>query len=204
MIHNIVFDIGMVLADFRWKEYMLKDLGFSPEVMDVFAKRLVLSPLWDEFDLGIRPTDEIIAEMKKQLPEYPKERELFFSRIEDIAVSFPYSEAWIRDLKERGCAVYLLSNYPRRTYRIHEKKHFGFAALVDGKVVSGFERVSKPDPAIYRILLERYQLKAEECVFIDDRQVNIDTALSLGMQGIVFTSYEDAKNKLNALLQAVT
>lgn len=201
MIRNVVFDIGMVLADFRWKEYMLRDLGFTPEVMETFAERLVLDPIWDEFDLGVRPTEEIIAEMKEQLPEYPKERELFFSRIEDIAVSYPYSEAWIRELKERGFAVYLLSNYPRDVFRIHEKKHFGFAALVDGKVVSGFERVSKPDPAIYRILLERYGLRAEECVFLDDRKVNIDTALSLGMQGIVFTSYEDARGRLEELFK---
>ena len=201
MIRNIVFDIGMVLADFRWKEYMLRDLGFAPEVMETFAERLVLDPIWDEFDLGVRPTEEIIAEMKERLPEYPKERELFFSRIEDIAASYPYSEAWIRELKERGFAVYLLSNYPRDVFRIHEKKHFGFAALVDGKVVSGFERVSKPDPAIYRILLERYGLRAEECVFLDDRKVNIDTALSLGMQGIVFTSYEDARGRLEELFK---
>ncbi|MCR4640998.1 MAG: HAD family phosphatase [Lachnospiraceae bacterium] len=201
MIRNIVFDIGMVLADFRWKEYMLRDLGFAPEVMETFAERLVLDPIWDEFDLGVRPTEEIIAEMKEQLPEYPKERELFFSRIEDIAASYPYSEAWIRELKERGFAVYLLSNYPRDVFRIHEKKHFAFAALVDGKVVSGFERVSKPDLAIYRILLERYGLRAEECVFLDDRKVNIDTALSLGMQGIVFTSYEDARGRLEELFK---
>ncbi|MBR3524918.1 MAG: HAD family phosphatase [Lachnospiraceae bacterium] len=201
MIRNIVFDIGMVLADFRWKEYMLRDLGFAPEVMETFAERLVLDPIWDELDLGVRPTEEIIAEMKERLPEYPKERELFFSRIEDIAASYPYSEAWIRELKERGFAVYLLSNYPRDVFRIHEKKHFGFAALVDGKVVSGFERVSKPDPAIYRILLERYGLRAEECVFLDDRKVNIDTALSLGMQGIVFTSYEDARGRLEELFK---
>ncbi len=201
MIRNIVFDIGMVLADFRWKEYMLRDLGFAPEVMETFAKRLVLDPVWDEFDLGVRPTEEIITEMKERLPEYPKERELFFLHIEDIAASYPYSEPWIRELKERGYAVYLLSNYPRDVFRIHEKKHFGFAALVDGKVVSGFERLSKPDPAIYRVLLDRYALKAEECVFLDDRQVNIDTALSLGMQGIVFTSYEDARVRLEELLR---
>jgi putative hydrolase of the HAD superfamily len=201
MIRNIVFDIGMVLADFRWKEYMLRDLGFAPEVMETFVKRLVLDPVWDEFDLGVRPTEEIITEMKERLPEYPKERELFFLHIEDIAASYPYSEPWIRELKERGYAVYLLSNYPRDVFRIHEKKHFGFAALVDGKVVSGFERLSKPDPAIYRVLLDRYALKAEECVFLDDRQVNIDTALSLGMQGIVFTSYEDARVRLEELLR---
>ena len=201
MIRNIIFDIGMVLADFRWKEYMLKDLGFSPELTDIVAKRLVLNPIWDEFDLGIRPTDEIIAEMKARISDYPEEAELFFSRIEDIAAAYPYSEPWIRELKERGYRVYLLSNYPRRTFRLHEKKHFGFAALADGKVVSGFERVSKPDPAIYRILLDRYGLKAEECVFLDDRQVNIDTALSLGMQGILFTSYETAREHLEEIFR---
>ena len=58
---------------------------------------------------------------------------------------------------------------------------------VDGMIVSGFEHVLKPDPAIYHLLLDRYSLKAEECVFIDDRDVNIEAARAVGMKGIVYT-----------------
>ena len=202
MIRNIVFDIGNVLAAFRWEDYIRYDLGYPEEVVKTFGERFIVHPLWDEFDLGARETDDIIADMKATVPEYRDEVNAFFERITDIVETYPYSRIWIQGLKQRGYRVYLLSNYPRRTFRIHEHEKFDFVDLIDGKVVSGFERLSKPDPEIYRLLLERYQIKAEECVFLDDRQVNIDAAVRLGMQGILFTGYEDASRKLEKILNA--
>ena len=201
MIKNIVFDIGMVLADFRYEAYMRDDLGFSVEAVRAFTDRIVLSGLWDELDLGVRETEDIIAEMRSKVLEYPREAELFFGNLEDIIKTYPYSKPWIQELKAMGYKVYLLSNYPRDTYLMHEKKHFDFAPFVDGKVVSGFERISKPDPRIYRLLFKRYSLKPEECVFLDDRPVNIDAAVKEGMKGIVFTSYERARAELDDILK---
>ena len=201
MISSIVFDIGNVLAAFRWQDYILHDLGFSEEVVQIFGERFIVHPLWDAFDLGERETQDIIEDMRSRVPEYEKEFALFFDRIVDIVESYPYSRPWIKELKQRGYRVYLLSNYPRDTFRLHEREKFDFIDLIDGKVVSGFERLAKPDPRIYRLLLDRYQLKAEECVFLDDRQVNIDAALCLGMQGILFTGYEDASRKLEQILK---
>jgi len=202
MIRNIVFDIGNVLAAFRWEDYILHDLGFSKEIVQIFGERFIVHPLWDEFDLGVRETDDIIADMKATVPEYQDEVNVFFERIADIVETYPYSRKWIKDLKQKGYRVYLLSNYPRRTFRIHEREKFDFVDLVDGKVVSGFERLAKPDPRIYQLLLERYRLRAEECVFLDDRRVNIEAATRLGMQGILFTGYEDASRKLEEILEA--
>ncbi|MBR6850495.1 MAG: HAD family phosphatase [Lachnospiraceae bacterium] len=201
MIRNIVFDIGNVLAAFRWEDYIRYDLGYPEEIAKVFGERFIVHPLWDEFDLGVRETNDIIADMKATVPEYRDEVNVFFERIADIVETYPYSRKWIGELKDSGYRVYLLSNYPRETFRLHERLKFDFTDLVDGKVVSGFERMSKPDPRIYRLLLDRYRLKAEECVFLDDRQVNIDTAIRLGMQGILFTGYENAKPKLEKILK---
>ena len=201
MIKNIVFDIGMVLADFRWEAYMRDDLGFSGEVIKVFGDRLIKSELWNDFDLGVKETGVITDEMKAKVSEYPLEAELFFERIEDIVAVYPYSRPWVQELKARGLSVYLLSNYPRDVYSIHEKKHFDFAPFVDGKVVSGFERMSKPDPRIYRLLFERYGLDPSECVFLDDRQVNVDAAVQQGMKGIRFDRYEDARGQLEEILK---
>ncbi|MBP5607558.1 MAG: HAD family phosphatase [Lachnospiraceae bacterium] len=201
MIKNIIFDIGMVLADFRYAAYMRDDLGFSDEVVQIFSERLVLGGLWDELDLGIRETEDIINEMKSRVSEYPREAELFFGNLEDIIKTYPYSRPWVQEMKSRGYGVYLLSNYPRDTYRMHEKKHFDFAPYVDGKVISGFERISKPDHAIYRLLFDRYGLEPNECVFLDDRKINVDAARAVGMQAIVFTSYEDARKKLEEILK---
>ncbi len=202
MIRNIVFDIGMVLADFRYDAYMREDLGFPDEVVRVFTDRLIKSELWDDLDLGVRETEVITDDMKARVSEYPKEAEIFFDRMVDIIRTYPYSKPWIEELKARGYKVYLLSNYPRDAYKMHEEKHFDFAAAVDGKVISGFERMSKPDPRIYRLLCDRYSLDPKECVFLDDREVNIKAAIEEGMQGIVFTSYEDAREKLEDILKA--
>ena len=202
MTRNIVFDIGNVLAAFRWEDYIRYDLGYPEEVVKIFGERFIVHPLWDEFDLGVRETDDIVADMKATVPEYTEEVNLFFERIKDIVETYPYSRRWIQTLKKRGYKVYLLSNYPRETFRLHEREKFDFIDLVDGKVVSGFERLAKPDPRIYRLLFERYHLKAEECIFLDDRQVNIDAAIRLGMQGILFTGYEDAKQELETILSA--
>ena len=201
MIRNIVFDIGNVLAAFRWDDYIRYNLGYPEEVVKTFGERFIIHPLWDEFDLGVRKTDDIIADMKATVPEYTEEVNAFFEHIVDIVETYPYSRRWIKELKQRGYRIYLLSNYPRRTFRIHERERFDFVDLIDGKVVSGFERLAKPDPEIYRLLFERYQIIAEECVFLDDRQVNIDAAVRLGMQGILFTGYENAKPKLEKILK---
>lgn len=202
MIRNIVFDIGMVLADFRYDAYMREDLGFSDQVVKAFTDRLIKGGIWDELDLGVRETEDIIEEMKSKVSEYPEEAEIFFDRMMDIIRTYPYSKPWIESLKARGYRIYLLSNYPRDAYKMHEEKHFDFASVVDGKVISGIERMSKPDPRIYRLLCNRYSLIPEECVFLDDREVNIKAAIEEGMQGIVFTSYEDAYEKLEEILKA--
>ena len=70
----------------------------------------------------------------------------------------------------------------------------------DGKIVSGFEKLAKPDPRIYKLLFERYSLDPTECVFIDDRQINIDAAMKLGMKTILFTDHDSVRKKLDEML----
>lgn len=200
MIKNVIFDIGMVLVNFRWREYMRDDLGFSEELVELMGRKVVVNPLWDELDLGIREATDIIADMKAQVPEYPQEAQRFFDGIEDIVETYSYSLSWIEELKARGYKVYLLSNYPRDTFTLHSKRKFNFVDAVDGKIVSGFVRLAKPDPAIYQLLLDTYRLNANECVFIDDRENNIEAAQQQGMKAILFKDYESARNQLNRVL----
>jgi putative hydrolase of the HAD superfamily len=103
-------------------------------------------------------------------------------------------------LKEKGLKIYLLSNYPKSIFALHEERgKFTFIDKIDGRVVSGFEGMVKPDAEIYKLLMDRYGLKAEECVFIDDRPENIEAAKALGMEGIVFESYEQASEELEKI-----
>ena len=96
--------------------------------------------------------------------------------------------------------MYILSNYPVSYFEVH-KAGFEFLKHTDGRVVSGYVKLLKPDPAIYRCLLEKYQLKAEECIFVDDLKANAEGACSVGIHGIQFLSYEDANEKIEQLLR---
>ena len=198
MIKNVVFDIGNVLVNFRWRELMC-ELGFSPECIATLTGNMVQHPLWDELDMGIRPHADIISDMKALSPMYARQIDCFFDNIGSVVCRQPHSAAWPAELKARGMGVYLLSNYPDWVFELH-RPDFEFLPYVDGMVVSAHVHMMKPDPRIYRLLLEKYSLSAEECVFIDDRADNCVAAEGVGMRAIHFTSAEQAQSELEDML----
>ena len=200
MIKNVIFDIGMVLADFRYEAYMRDDLGFDEKTIRVFKERIVENPLWNEIDRSAIPLDDVVSEMKSRVPEYHDEAENFFSHLTGLIASYDYSRPWLEELKAKGYRVYLLSNYSKDYFELHRKSKFTFVDLADGMVISGFEKINKPEPEIYKILLDRYSLIPEECIFMDDREVNVEAAKKLRINAFVFKSYENARAKLDTLL----
>ena len=200
MIKNIVFDIGSVLVDFRYHDYML-DLGFSTEAVNVIEEKIVQNDIWGKLDLGIEPIENVMEEMYGRAPGYEKEVHEFFDKIIDIVQVYPYTNEWIKSFKSKGYKVFLLSNYPKDMYDMHEKEKFTFTSLVDGKIISGHVKMVKPDKEIYKQLLDTYQLKEEECVFIDDRPLNVESAVKLGFHGIVFSTFEEVDSQLQNLLK---
>ncbi|MGN0347498.1 MAG: HAD family hydrolase [Lachnospiraceae bacterium] len=200
MIKNVIFDVGNVLIDFCDRDYMA-GLGFSEDAIDCLARKVVSNPLWNEYDRSALPRAEVEQMLKNQVPEYPKEADLFFEKIVDIVRNRPYAKEWVHELRSRDYEVYLLSNYPKEIWELHEREIFDFTEELSGKVVSGFVQLIKPEEAIYRVLLDNYHLKPQECVFLDDREENVDMAISLGMKGIVFHSYEQAKEELEKTLK---
>ncbi len=200
MIKNIVFDIGGVLADFRWKGLM-EDLGFSKEVIEALKQGMVLSPLWNELDRGVFEAEAVVKMMQENNPGYEQEIYDFFMNIEDVVKQFDYTEAFIKELKNKGYQIYILSNYPEYTFTVHEKNEYTFFPYVDGKIISGFVKMVKPDKNIYECLFHTYNLNPEECVFLDDKPENISTAVELGMKGIVFSTYQQAREELDKLIE---
>ncbi len=199
MIKNIIFDIGEVLVDFAWREHMRETLGFSEDAIRTLGEKWIGGPMWQELDRGVFTEEEMIAAAKKEIPEFADEIQKFWDNPDGIVRCRENSARWLKSLKERGYSVYLLSNYPRSLFEVHIKD-FAFIPYTDGRVVSCYEKVMKPDIGIYKILLERFSLSAEECVFIDDREENIAGAKAAGMNGIVFGSAEQAMSELEALL----
>ena len=201
MIENLIFDIGGVLVDFR-PAGVLKDMGISEERARVILRESIASPLWHEMDRGAIPEEEVIAAMRGNVPE---EMRADYDRfIEEgkpyLTIPFAYSAQWLKQFHDRGYGVYILSNYPVSYFEVH-KAGFEFLKHTDGRVVSGYVKLLKPDPAIYRCLLEKYQLKAEECIFVDDLKANAEGACSVGIHGIQLLSYEDANEKIEQLLR---
>jgi putative hydrolase of the HAD superfamily len=143
----------------------------------------------------------VVDKLRENNKEHLKEFELVWANQVDLVETYDYVNQWMDSLKVKGLKIYLLSNYPKSIFALHEDKHkFTFLDKIDGRVVSGYVGLVKPDKDIYELLVDKYGLKYEECVFIDDRQENIDTAIDLGMKGIVFTDYQSASEKLEEII----
>jgi putative hydrolase of the HAD superfamily len=198
MIKNIIFDIGNVLAGFAWREFFA-GMGFSKEVQERLAACTVLGPLWPEIDHGVMSEEEVIAAFKQYDPSVADEIDLAFKNLKGLLTRQKYAIPWIEELQNQGYKVYIISN-------IFDKvmdecaDALDFMALVDGAVLSCEEKAIKPDSTIYRTLLKRYDLKAGECVFIDDQERNIIAARNLGIPGIIFENYQQAYNDLKKIL----
>lgn len=188
MIKNIVFDVGMVLIDFCWAQHC-RNLGFSEDIIKAFDANMISSEYWDLMDEGLISEQDAILQFIKAMPQYKEQIELFWSKPEGFVEEYPYAAPMIQQLKKKGYKVYLLSNYPLGMYRVHWPT-FSFFKEVDGYIVSAQECMKKPDERIYRLLCDRYQIKAEECLFVDDRQVNVDAAISVGMESVLFQGYD--------------
>ena len=194
MIKNIVFDISNVLAPFRFKEF-LAEKGFDEPMIKRIIQASAMTPYWTEYEKGKLTYEEAMAAFAGTDPEIEEELHKAYDSCSGIMGKYDYTQGWIKTLKESGYKLYCITNFTPAGY---EQCYdcISFIEEFDGCVFSFREGIAKPDPEIYRRLLKRYDLKPEECVFIDDTDENVFSAQKLGMAGIVFTGYEDAAAKL--------
>lgn len=197
MIRNIIFDIGNVLVDFRWKEF-LQDKGFEGELLDRIAKATVLSDVWPQLDRGVWSEEEVLNGFVANDPGIARQIHLAFDDMTGMVTLREYAIPWIKQLKEKGYGVYYLSNFSDKVQR-ECADSLAFLPLMDGGILSWRDKLIKPDPAIYRLLLGRYGLKPEECVFLDDTPVNVEAGRKEGIAGVVFRTREEALRELEAL-----
>lgn len=196
MIKNVIFDVGNVLAYFGWRE-CIESFGFPKEMQEELAEAVFLNPAWGERDRGVWTNEEIYQAFLAKAPERGKEIQLLLAHIQAWITEFPYATELVKTLHEAGYHTYYLSNYGTE-FEI-AKKTYGFFAHMDGGIVSYEEKVVKPDPKIFEILLERFGLKAGESVFLDDSAANIEAAEALGFKGIVVTDEASIREGLKEL-----
>jgi len=194
MIQHIIFDIGNVLTDFCWHDF-LAEFSFSKEEMDRIAKATVLDKEWDELDRGVKPVSDIIDKFVENDKEMEVQIRKAFVNISGILRKRDYAIPWIQELKEKGYGVFYLSNFFEKA-TIDCFHAIDFIPHMDGGIFSYQEKLIKPDPAIYQLLLERYQLKAEHCLFLDDKIENCVAARNEGIASIVFTQRQDVLEEM--------
>jgi len=201
MIKNIIFDIGGVLVDFH-PVLTLQEMGLSKEAVEVISKNTACGSRWQELDRGVIPREEVFNSMLADIPQEYKADASRFLHDEALktVTAFDYAGGWVESLKKRNLNIYLLTNYPDWMFDYHFEHEFTFAKYVDGMIVSGKEKVIKPDPKIYELILAKYNLKPQECVFIDDRLENVQAAQKLGINAIQFTKLDEVKQALEKLL----
>ena len=198
MIKNIIFDFGGVLFD--WNPHYLFDWHFgNPEKTDRFINE-ICTPEWNSaLDAG-KPFAEGVKELVAKYPEWEREINLYDEGwIRMMAGQIPGMYEIVSSLSRLGYPVYGLTNWSAEKFNLI-RNHYGILLYMKGIVVSGEEKMIKPAPEFYEILLTRYGLKAEECLFIDDNAANVAAAEALGIKAVRFVSPEKLREDLTEIL----
>lgn len=178
-IKNIIFDFGGVLMDWN-PRYFFKEYFNDDERMEFFLENVAADAWNAEQDRGRTLTDGT-SELIEKFPDWKNEISAYYDNWTVMLRSdIPENVEVLRKLAKTDYELFGLTNWSHQTFPI-ALANYDFFQLFEGKiVVSGEEKLIKPDPEIWKVLLDRYQIKAEESVFIDDNLKNIETAEQLG------------------------
>jgi HAD superfamily hydrolase (TIGR01509 family) len=193
----VVFDVGNVLL--RWDPRFLYRKLFADEARMEWFLREVWTHEWNlARDRGESFADGI-AELVARHPDLADEIRAYDERWQEtIPHAIEGSVEILQGLREAGVPLYAITNFSREKWA-ESRVRFPFLDDFLGVVVSAHERLVKPDPAIYRLFLERYRLEAPDCVFIDDSDKNVDGARAVGMHAVHFHDPGQLRTDLTAL-----
>jgi len=191
---HVVFDLGGVLIDWN-PRHLYRDLIGDESEREHFLTHVVGQEWNREQDSG-RPIAEANAWLIARHPDKRALIEAYYERFDTmIGDAIHGSVAVLEELHTRGTPLYVLSNWSAETFH-HAERRFAFLERFDGMLISGREGLRKPDPAIFHLLAQRFALKPERTVFIDDHAPNIESAGSLGFQTHHFNKPEKLRTDL--------
>ncbi|HWD88700.1 MAG TPA: HAD family phosphatase [Mucilaginibacter sp.] len=195
MINTIIFDLGAVLIDWN-PRYMYRTIFGDEAEMEIFLTEIVTSDWNEEQDAG-RSLQEGTEILVAQFPEHEANIRAFYGRWDEmLGEAFMDTVEIFKQLKESGkYKIYALTNWSAETFPVALAR-FDFLNWFDGIVVSGAEKMRKPAPEFYHLLLDRYNVKVEETLFVDDNHRNILAAEKIGIDCIQFTSAGQLREEL--------
>jgi len=194
---TVIFDLGAVLIDWDPRHMYRKLIGDEATMEEFLAEIATLR--WNSYHDAGRSWDDGVAMLSAVYPEYAELIASYRDRWDEM-LNGPIdgSVEILAELKEQGREVHALTNWSAETFPI-ARERFEFLNWFGHIVVSGDEKVKKPDPRIYHILLDRIDREASDCVFIDDSLANVRAAVDLGMVAIHFTGPQQLREELVAL-----
>jgi 2-haloacid dehalogenase len=192
---TVIFDVGGVLVDWDPKHLYRKVFDDEDE-MEQFLAEVCTWEWHHRHDKGV-PFSESIPALTSAFPDHADLIAMWESRyLEMVAGEIVGMPAVLRDLHARGDRLIVLSNMPSEVW-VPLTELFDWFSLFDGAVVSGDEKIVKPDPAIYRSLVERFGVDPAQSTFVDDRVENVDAARAMGFDAVLFTDAASLRDALD-------
>lgn len=194
MYKNIIFDFGNVLVE--WHPERVYGEYFGDEAKAWWFLQHVTDMNWRQrIDRG-ESQDACIEELQGRFPEYREAIVLYRDRWREMLTGeMPGMRELLTELKDTGYEIYGLTNWSMETFP-EARRHFSILQMIDRYVVSAAEGYVKPDPQLFQVLLDRYHLQADDCIFVDDNPDNVAAACQMGMKGIVFGGAENLRKEL--------
>lgn len=195
-VKAIIFDLGGVLIDWNPSYVFDKLIEDEAKRRQFFAE--ICTPDWNEEQDAGRPIKQATEELVAQHPEWKEYIEAFYGQWTDmLGGPIPGTVEIFRRLKEAGrYRLYALTNWSAELFPIALER-YEFLHWFDGRVVSGEEKMRKPFPQFYQVLLDRFGLRPEETIFIDDNLRNVEAAEQIGIRSIAFRTPEQLQEELH-------
>jgi 2-haloacid dehalogenase len=197
---TIIFDLGAVLIDWN-PRYVYRKMFVTEDAMEYFLSEICTSHWNEQQDAG-RPFAEATQILTAQYPHYTREIAAYYGKwVEMLAGPIMPSVEMFTKLKEsKKYKIVALTNWSAESFPI-ALEMYDFLHWFDGILVSGDENLKKPDPAIFELLLDRYDIDRSKAVFIDDNLKNFEAATQLGIKSIHFLNPNQCRKDLSTILE---
>lgn len=196
---TIIFDLGGVLIDWN-PRYVFKQIFTTDEAVEHFLSS-VCTNHWNEQQDGGRSFAEATEVLIAEFPHYSSEIAAYYGRWKEmLGGPIDATVNILRGLKDsQNFKLLALTNWSAESFPVALER-YDFLSWFDGILVSGVEKMKKPDPQIYQLLLERYNVQPSEAIFIDDNIHNVHAARSLGIDALHFTGSEKCRSDLKQII----
>ena len=197
-VKNVIFDLGGVVFDWN-PDHIVSRVQPVAELQAALKEALFGHADWRMFDRGTLSESELMDRLQLRLGATRREVDTILDAVRNSLVEKPETINLLRALQAQGTPLYCLSNMPASIYA-HLRQRHSFWDAFSGIVISGEVQLMKPEPEVFMHLLDAFNLRPEESVFIDDLLPNIESAKQVGLHAIWFKDAAQCRRELDRIL----